>query len=314
MSEMSNYNEIFEDLRRNLEDPYVVDFFSELKEQQESINIGLEAGDFTEGQREKIIDDLDRNWIYFNKNINVSGSLIMLSADERVKVIVEDMPAKSKGFQAYRPSSIDPESTKDSVNIGMVFLVEHSDGTTSNALADIDDLSLEYPFPSQVKMEQMLDDDLLEQRINIDEMVFQDGSVEKAVKNLADFRYEYDTDRGPDTNSVRALERYINLALDFDKQLPYYVCIENEIYAEKNKHFYVKEVDDELYDVAGVDRLVLLAYDETAEDEKSYMSCFVKMKHYSSINGEPPTSYYVKAANIKSMLAMRDDVDTEYLD
>lgn len=317
MSEVFDENGIFENLRQSLEDPYIVDLFSDINERQADIN-HPEAEVMTESIRRKIVNELNHQWIYFDQKVKVSGNLILLGAEDSrtglQKTNIEDIDAQSKGFEIYRPSSIDDTSDDDNLRFGMVFIVKNEQDRPINAIADINDVSVEYPFPSQDKLEQKLDGDLLEYRQDIDEIIFQDGPLQEILSDLSEFNYDYDVERGYDRDSVRALERYINQVLNFDKQLPYHVVLDGRIHLLKGDRVKTKAIDSDnkLYDIAGVDSVRLYKTGISEDKKTAYMSSFVHMRHYPVSQDEPAIEYAVDAKNIQTIFPMRDDVDTEY--
>ena len=316
MSEFSDEHTIFENLTKGLKDPYVVRFFDDLRESQAKLNSDG-AGELTEENRQDFIHNVNQEWIYTDQQLIISGNLTLLSDKNddspHSKVNVDDIAADSKGFQIYTPSVVDSESDDDSYRLAMLLVVNDEQGKGVYALADIDNVAVEYPFPSQEKLDQMLDDDLREYREVLDDIVFQDGSLEEILTDLGDFSYEYPTNRGKDRDSVNAIERYLNQTINFDKQLPYYVVLKDEVHVERGEK-YIRRSVDHLTDVVGVNEIELFTTGTSNDDETSYMTCFVKMTHYSQINGQPDTQFFVDVRNIATIVPMRDDVDTEFFD
>lgn len=319
MSEVFDEDSVFESLRQSLEDPYLVDLFDDINTRQAEMN-DPESGQMTETARRQAVREMNQQWIYYDQPVKISGNLILLGARDPEtglqKINHDDIEAYSKGFQVYMPSAIDETSQDDSIHIGMMFVVQDEVGQQVSVLANINEVSVEYPFPSQDKLEQKLDTDLLEYRQDIDEIIFQDNPLHEILSDLAAIQYEYDTDRGYDRDSVRALERYISQVLNFDKQLPYHVALTGRIHLLKGDRVKTKNIksDDKLYDIAGVDS-VRLYKTGTSEDKKTaYMTSFVHMKHYGTNQDEPPIEYAVDVRNIQTIFPMREDVDTEYFD
>lgn len=228
----SDYS-VFERLKTSMVDPYVERTMRRAKEYEAAVN----ETEANEDERNELIAELDREWVYYQTPLVVTGDIWMITPEstEPEKVSVVDMPTISNGFM-FDPDRLvfdgEPMLGLQRISHALLIPTGRPDGLPNYAAMHLGDVKhIDYPFPSPELREQRFRYHFERQADEIDEAFMSATDDGDMITLLRDFSLDVDASNPDDVQAIADGQAYMNRILDFDTELPYFTTMMGAVVA-----------------------------------------------------------------------------------